>query len=579
MNLRLTPPPRNPFRDASTLVCLLFLLFSWVLANDASSQSPPNPHPADLLIRSGRVLQWSGADAEAVAVRGGKVVWVGLDRDSAGWIDQTTTIVEAHGGLVTPGLNDAHVHFLSGSLGLQQIDLNDAQHASTILERVEAFAKRYPERPVIVGRGWLYGAFAGGLPTRDMLDAVVADKPVLLRCYDGHTIWVNTVALRQAGITRDSPDPPRGLIVRDSTTGEPTGVLKESAQRLVDSLFPVPSLDEKKEALLQGIALAHRVGVTSIQECGVDDAELMVFDTMIQEGRFPLRTHFALSGQVGMNDTDFDRLMATRRAKESIGVRSVKLFIDGVIESHTAYLLSPYANQSTLGLPACDATELQRLIARLDREEWNVMVHAIGEGGVRMTLDAFEHAMQSNPDRKRLRRHRLEHVETIDPSDITRLKPLGVIASMQPRHAEPNSNIFDVWVANIGPSRAERAWAWKSILASGGRLAFGTDWPVVPLDPRPGLQIAVTRQTLDGKPDEPFVRSQQLKLEEALYAYTYGAAFAEGQETEKGAIAPGQMADLVIWKKDLRTLPASELYRAEVEATLFNGQVVYRAGQ
>ncbi|XZE46306.1 amidohydrolase [Pirellulaceae bacterium SH467] len=522
-------------------------------------------------------MQWSGADAEAIAIRGGRIVWVGLNRDSNGWIGPATTILEAEGGLVTPGLNDAHVHFLSGSLGLQQIDLNDAHDASTILERVKSFAKQHPERPTVVGRGWLYGAFAGGLPTREMLDAVVADKPVLLRCYDGHTIWVNTVALRQAGITRDSPDPPRGLIVRDPITGEPTGVLKESAQRMVDPLFPVPTLDEKKEALLEGIAMAHRLGVTSIQECGVDDSELAVFDSLLQSGRFPLRTHFALSGQVGMSESDFDRLSATRRAKESIGVRSVKLFIDGVIESHTAYLLSPYANQNTLGLPTCDAAELQRLIARLDREEWNVMVHAIGEGGVRMTLDAFEHALQSNPDRKRSRRHRLEHVETIDPSDIARLKPLEVIASMQPRHAEPNSNIFDVWVANIGPQRAERAWAWKSILTSGGRLAFGTDWPVVSLDPRAGLQVAVTRQTLDGKPEEPFVRSQRLKLEEALFAYTYGAAFAEGEEAEKGSIRAGQLADIVVWKKDLRDLPPTELHRAEIGATVFNGQIVYQA--
>jgi predicted amidohydrolase YtcJ len=532
--------------------------------------------PAELLVRGARVLQWEGLDAESIAIRGDKIVWVGSDREATSRIGPNTSIIDAQGGLVTPGLNDAHVHFLSGSLGLQQIDLSDAHDLGTIQARIKQGLARNPSRATIVGRGWLYGAFEGGLPTRDMLDSVVSDKPALMRCYDGHTIWVNTVALRRAGITRDTPDPPRGSIVRDPSTGEPTGVLKESAQRLVDGLFPVPSSEEKKQALLRGIELAHQMGVTSIQECGVEDDELAVFGAMIGENQFPLRTHFALSGRVGLGESDFARMRSIRRDKGSLGVRSVKLFIDGVIESHTAFLLSPYANQSTLGMPQCDSAELKRMIDRLDRENWNVMVHAIGEGGVRMTLDAFEHALNSNPNRQVSRRHRLEHVETIDPSDIPRLTKLGVIASMQPRHAEPNSNIFDVWVANIGSPRADRAWAWKSILSSGGRLAFGTDWPVVPLDPRPGLQVAVTRQTLDGKPEQPFVPSQRLRLEEAIYAYTYGAAYAEGQETVKGSIKPGQLADIVVWKEDLRKLPQADLHRSKIAATIFNGRIVYR---
>jgi predicted amidohydrolase YtcJ len=193
-----------------------------------------------------------------------------------------------------------------------------------------------------------------------------------------------------------------------------------------------------------------------------------------------------------------------------------------------------------------------------------------------MTLDAFEHALHSNPNRQVPRRHRLEHVETIDPSDIPRLAQLGVIASMQPRHAEPNSNIFDIWVPNIGSPRADRAWPWKSILDSGAQLAFGTDWPVVSLDPRPGLQVAVTRQMLDGKPETPFVASQKLRLEEALYAYTYGAAYAEGQEASKGSLKPGQLADIVVWKDDLRRLPQADLHRSKIAATIFNGRIVYR---
>ncbi len=564
------------FAFARTREVLHLALFAMIFPLVEYGAGSQGGEPADVVVRGARVLQWSGPDAESIAIQGDKIVWVGADREADSWIGPRTLILEAQGGLVTPGLNDAHVHFLSGSLGLQQIDLGDAPDLSTILSKVKEDLSKNPSRASIVGRGWLYGAFDGGLPTREMLDSVVSDKPVLMRCYDGHTIWVNTVALRLAGITRDTPDPPRGQIVRDPATGEPTGVLKEAAQRLVDGLFPVPTFEEKKEALLQGVELAHRLGVTSIQECGADDSELAVFEALIRENRFPLRTHFALAGHVGLDDSDFSRMRATRRESANIGVRSVKLFIDGVIESHTAFLLSPYANQSTLGMPQCDSAELQRMIDRLDRDDWNIMVHAIGEGGVRMTLDAFEHALNSNPNRQVPRRHRLEHVETIDPSDIPRLAQLGVIASMQPRHAEPNSNIFDIWVPNIGSPRADRAWPWKTILDSGAPLAFGTDWPVVSLDPRPGLQVAVTRQMLDGKPEPPFVASQKLRLEEALYAYTYGAAYAEGQEAIKGSIQPGQLADIVVWKDDLRRLPQADLHRSKIAATIFNGRVVYR---
>jgi predicted amidohydrolase YtcJ len=282
----------------------------------------------------------------------------------------------------------------------------------------------------------------------------------------------------------------------------------------------------------------------------------------------------SLSGKPGLAESDFQQFQHERNRFSELGVHSIKLFVDGVIEAHTASMLSPYANRSTAGAPIFDQAELNRTIGRLDADGWQVMVHAIGDGGVRMVLDAFENALKSNDSRTTARRHRIEHMETIAEADMPRLASLAVIGSMQPMHAEPNSNIFQVWAVNLGEERSKRAWAWNSIQQLGGRIAFGTDWPVVGLDPRPGLHVAITRQTLDGRPPEGFVPSQRLSLRRALEAYTIGSAYAEGKETEKGSLEVGMLADIVVWDRDLFTLPPNEVHRANVKVTIFDGEVV-----
>lgn len=530
---------------------------------------------ADLAIVHAQLLTPAPSSHDTLLVRGQHIVAVGSLAELQSRIGPGTLQIDARGHSVTPGLNDAHVHFLSGSRSLAQVDLAETSTVEEVDRRIADFIAQQPKLDFVQGRGWVYGAFEGGLPHRELLDRLIPDRPASMRCYDGHTLWVNTAALKAAKITRETPDPEGGIIVRDAQ-GEPTGVLKESAQRLIDPIIPKPSRSESLLSLRAGIAAAHRFGVTSVQEAGVGRDELELFEALRAEGGLNLRMAIALEGRPKMTDSDLDQLESLRRSFAHLDISAVKLYVDGVIEAHTAALLAPYANRPTQGLPETNQADLDRVVAGLDQRGWQIMIHAIGDGGIRMSLDAFERAQQTNAQRTKVRRHRLEHIETVATEDIGRFGKLGVIASMQPYHANPNGNVFNVWAVNLGAERASRAWAWKSIQDAGGQLAFGSDWPVVSIDPRLGMHTALTRQTLSGEPPQGFLPQQRLSLQDVLRAYTTGAARAQNAESEKGSLAPGMLADIVIWNADLTRLPVDQVARAEVVTTVFDGRVVYR---
>ncbi len=556
------------------LVAILIAL----LANVSEGQTPSVENgPADLVIVNAKIFLL-GENANALAIRGNRIAAVGTEDDIQPLMGKNTKRLDANGCTVTPGFNDSHVHFLSGSLSLAQVDLANADSIDAIHAKIRDFADAHPNKTCIVGRGWVYGTFPEGLPNKNQLDQVISDRPAVMKCYDGHTVWVNSRALQAANINRATPDPDGGVIVRDPSTGEPTGVLKENAQRLIDKIIPEPTQTEKLDAIKSGIATAHRFGVTSVLDAGVELAELELFEKLRAAQQLPLRMTFALSGRANMNESEIDNLTSLRRQFPKLRISAVKLFVDGVIEAHTAMLLSPYANQDSLGLPEANQAELDQVVESLDRRGWQIIVHAIGDGGIRMTLDSFERARKKNPTPAIQPRHRLEHIESISPDDVPRFGNLGVIASMQPYHANPNSNIFQVWAANLGPDRASRAWVWKSILDARGRIAFGSDWPVVGLDPRLGMHTALTRQTLDGQPPEGFIPEQRLPLETVISAYTSGAAYAEFAENDKGTLAAGKLADIVIWNQDLFSLPVDKVHTANVQTTIFDGQIVYNAG-
>ena len=538
--------------------------------------------PADLIILNAHIFlaDSAGSFAEAIAVRGNQIMAVGTRREIEALRGPATREVDAGGAAVTPGFNDAHVHFVEGSLSLDLVNLLDAESLTQVQARIRNFAAVHPDASWVLGLGWLYGSFPGGLPTRQQLDALVPDRPAAIDCYDGHTKWVNSKALALAGITRTTPNPPDGIIVRDPTTGEATGVLKEGAQSLVEKVIPQPSRAEKLAAMKRGIAEAHRYGVTSVQEAGVGDEDLELFDALDRSGDLRLRTYVSLNVSPRFSEQDADRLDSVRQRHPDtpmLRLGAVKLYADGVIEAHTASMLAPYANSPTKGNPETTPGDMTRMVKMLDRRGWQIFIHAIGDAGIRMALDAFDSASTTNPAPARGRRHRIEHIEAVSAADIPRFGRLGVIASMQPFHASPNRNVLDIWAVNIGPERASRAWSWRSIHDAGGRLAFGTDWPVVGIDPRPGIHTALTRQTATGLPPGGFVPSQRLPLATVLESYSTAAAYAEFQEAKKGTLTPGMLADLVVWNRDIFALPVDSVKDASVRLTVLDGKVVFEA--
>jgi predicted amidohydrolase YtcJ len=536
--------------------------------------------PVDLIVVNGRVYtaDGNGTMAEAVAVQGNKILRVGTSRDVQRLARPQTVIVDARGGTVLPGFNDAHVHLVSGGLSLARVNLSDAKTQSQIEDLLRAWAAANPDSPWLTGRGWYYAPFAGDLPTRQILDEVVADRPAFLTSYDGHVGWANSAALALAGITRRTPNPPNGVIVKDSRTGEPTGVLKEAAMRLVSSLVPPPTRDERLSAIRAAIAEAHRLGITSVHTASGSPDELALYDELRRQQELPLRVYAALSADPDISaDTlaDFDALKQKYDDDPVFKAGVIKVVADGVIEAYTAAMLQPYTTRpTTSGEPRMEPGALDDLVADLDRRGWQVMVHAIGDRAVRMALDAFE-ALDDDPDAPRERRHRIEHVETIDAADVPRFGQLGVTASMQPYHSIPDMG--GVWSQNIGPERESRAWAYGRIARAQGRLAFGSDWPVMTMDPLQGLHVAVNRtRPDDGRPEGGWLPDERLRLQQAIDAYTRNAAWASFDEHRKGSLEPDMLADIVVLTRDIFELPPARLTDADVAITIFDGRIVYQ---
>jgi len=377
---------------------------------------------ADLVVINGRVVTMddAGTVAEAVAVKGSTVLKVGTTVEIRALAGPQTRIIDAHGGSVTPGFNDSHVHFLAGGLSLADVDLAGLNTLDEVQRAIRTFVADKPADAWVRGRGWLYTPFPGGSPTAAQLDALVGDRPAVMNCYDGHSIWVNSKVLALAKITRDTRNPVNGLIVKDPKTGEPTGHLKEAAADLVRRVMPKPTEEEKRAALRAAVALAHRYGVTSVQNAGTSLEEMALYVAARQAGDLKVRAYVAGSARSGFAAADLDRLDAMRQQlgdDPTLKTGIVKMFADGVIESRTAAMLAPYEGLHSAGEPNLAAGELNRVVALLDSRGWQVQIHAIGDRAIRMALDAFEKAAAANPAPARGRRHRIEHIEAVSAAD------------------------------------------------------------------------------------------------------------------------------------------------------------------
>ena len=538
--------------------------------------------PADILILRAKVytLDPQAAWAQAVAIRHGKIVAVGSEEVVGKMRGIGTKVIDAGGKVVLPGFTDCHVHFYEGSVTLGQVSLDGLSTVAEIQSRLREYAAKHPDDPWILGRGWNYAVFGeAALPHKKYLDELFPNRPVFLEGYDGHTYWVNSKALALAGVTKDTPDPVNGFIVHDPQTGEPTGALKEDADAVIRRVLPKVDEADKLRALRAGMKWANQNGITRVHSAGGDFEMLPLLKELREEKQLSVR--FYISYRLDAYELRKEDLAAIEDARKKfhddwIDANAVKLVLDGVVESHTAGFLEPYTDQpSTRGGIFWDLAKYQYAVTELDKRDLQLFTHAIGDYAIRTSLDAYELADRKN--RSKDHRPRIEHIEAINATDIPRFGKLGVIASMQPLHSYPDADTLDVWAHNIGPERASRAWVWKSIADDGGRLAFGSDWPIVTLNPWEAIQTAVTRQTAEGKPQGGFVPSQRLSVAQAVEGYTLGAAFAGRREKTEGSIEVGKVADLILVDRNIFEIDPQNIGKTKVVTTIVGGRIVYES--
>jgi hypothetical protein len=564
-------------------------LIAVALMAGISAWAEANRQPADTVLIHARVYTVNAKQpwAEAIAIRRDKIVAVGSSKEIEPYRGRATKVIDAGNRLVLPGFTDCHIHFLDGSLSLQRVHLDDAKDIPEIQRRVKAFADAHPNQPWVRGRGWTYPSVGPtNLPDKKYLDEIIPDRPVYLEAFDGHTWWANSKALQLAGITRETPNPPGGEIVRDPKTGEATGAIKEdAADAVMMRAIPPPSREETLAAYRAGFREANRAGLVRVHGAGgvgVTISDLKSVDALEElrnSGELTLRMYLAYRvDPPTITPSQFQEIEEARRRyhDEWISAGAVKFFMDGVVESHTAAMLAPYSDDPKLvGGLLWDPDTYKRLVIELDKRNIQIFTHAIGDRAVRLTLDAYENAAKMNGTHDR--RHRIEHIETITADDIPRFGKLGVMASFQPLHAYPDENTLRVWARNAGPERAQRGWAWRSVERSGGVLAFGSDWPIVTLNPWEGVQNALTRQTTEGNPPEGFVPKERISLEDAIRGYTLGAAIAGHREQAEGSLEPDKLADLIIVSQDLFKIEPSEIGKTQVLLTMVGGRVVYES--
>jgi predicted amidohydrolase YtcJ len=537
----------------------------------ATAQSKP---VADLIITHANI--WTGDEAhpraEAVAVFGDRIIAVGTNAEIIALRGPKTEEIAGRGKLLLPGFNDAHVHFVSGGFHLDSVQLNNATSTEEFVQRIAAQAKKTPKGEWIQGGDWDETKWPGSpLPTKDLIDPVTSDNPVFLSRYDGHSYLANTAALKLAGVTAQTPDPPGGTIVRDGQ-GTPTGDMKDAAADLVFKVIPPPSHDQLRRAVKRALQHAASLGVTSVQNMDPEYADIATYAELLQTGELTTRIYAApLITQV-----DDQTKIGIRHAFGGpyLRIGAVKAFADGSLGSRTAYFFEPFLDQrDNHGLLSDEMQPLSLMRDRMmsaDAAGLQICTHAIGDQGISMILDLYSEIAKAHGAADR--RFRIEHAQHMAAKDFDRFAKLNVIASVQPYHAIDDGRWAE---ARIGHDRASRTYAFRTFLDHGVRLAFGTDWDVAPLNPMAGVYAAVTRATLDGQNPTGWFPEQKLTVEESVRAYTVGSAYAEFQEKEKGSITPGKLADMVMLSDDIFSIEPARIRYVIVLKTIVGGKVVW----
>lgn len=532
----------------------------------------------DLILYNGNLITIDTARprAQSIAIRDGKIAAIGTNDELSPLHRDAVRVIDLDGATVLPGLIDAHTHFISGGLTLDRVRLGGL---TTMREWQAAVAERVAGAQPgswVVGRGWddTKRTDQVTLPTKSDLDEVSPENPVYLGRADGHVGWANSLALREAGITRDTPDPYGGHIVRDQN-GEPTGILQETAKLLVERILPEPDQAAREKALRDALAEAARFGITGIHD-NAPAEDIALYQDFMERGELTLRVNTLVRGWE-VPEPFLEPLIAigarTGFGNDWIKIGALKISLDGTLGSRTAAMIEPYTDDpDNRGVFRISQEELDPIIERAHRHKIQVALHAIGDDACRMALDSIERATQAFhwPDH----RHRIEHEQVVTRRDLERFAKLGVIASLQPVHG-----ITDLlWIeSRVGPERVKFAYAWRSFVDTGVRICLGTDWPVETLDPRVGFYEAVTRQDINGNPPGGRWADQALTIEEALKGYTLDAAYAEFAEDRKGSLTVGKYADLTILDRDPIAIDPNDLLNMEALGTIVEGRTVYDA--
>jgi hypothetical protein len=511
--------------------------------------------------------------AEAIAVVGDRILAVGSNEELMRLAGPATAIVDLKGKLVLPGFIDDHTHFSGGGFQLQNVDLRHAKSEREFAALIGDRARKSPGR-WIAGGDWDHDNWPGGkLPTKELIDHVTAETPVFVNRYDGHMALANSKALKLAGLTKDTPDPPGGTIVRDAGTGEPTGILKDEAMSFVYRIMPGSSDEELEDAIRMALAEARKYGLTSIQDIS-SPADIRTYQKLERKGELTARMYCRLP--IGQWEQLARTGIQVPFGDTWVRVGSLKAFADGSLGSSTALFFEPFTSDPTThGLPSDILLDgrLREWALGADKARLQLSVHAIGDSANSRILDIVEEAARVNPSWDR--RFRIEHAQHIHPKDFERFAGLGVIASVQPYHAIDDGR----WAEKrIGHERCKTTYPFKTFLDNKVKLCFGSDWTVAPLNPLLGIYAAVTRRTIDGANPRGWFPEQKISVKEAIEAYTINNAYAAFEEEEKGSITPGKLADLVVLAENILSIDPVLIEKTRVAMTVLGGRVVYRYG-
>lgn len=557
------------------MVSSLVLILGFPVFSSAETQPA-----ADLIITHAKIWTVDGASpqAQAVAILRDRIVAVGSEADVGAWRGPQTRVIDAGGKLLLPGFNDAHVHFVSGGAQLDNVQLNDAPSKEEFVRRIAARARTSAKGDWILGGDWDETKWTPAtLPTRELIDPVTRDTQVFVSRYDGHMGLANSTAMRMAGITATTPDPPGGTIVRDAK-GDPTGALKDAAQDLLFKVIPRMTHDQRMHATERALAHAASLGVTSVQNMDNDDGssndDLKIFSELHEQGKLTIRVYVASA----IADWKEQAKIGVRRAfgPADLRIGALKGYADGSLGAQTAYFFESFTdapgNRGLLSHQMQPLSMMQDRMLKADAAGLELCTHAIGDQAISMILDMYAEVVKQ--DGSADRRLRIEHAQHMAAKDFDRFRQLGVIASVQPYHAIDDGRWAE---SRIGHDRASRTYAFRTFLNHGVRLALGTDWNVAPLDPMLTIYAAVTRATLDGKNPNGWFPEQKLTVAEAVQAYTMGSAYAEFQEEEKGSITVGKLADMVLLSDDIFTIDAAKIRDVKVLKTIVGGKIVYES--